>query len=83
MAIFSTDKKVVLSEMETIKQRNQSITSVFARTVEDLITVNEDMQTIKERKIAEANALLEESSFIEGQMKTNENVMVKIKDFLN
>ena len=83
MGLGLTKKKATLSEMEALVERNQSITNVFARTVQDLKDVNFDMELVRERKSAEAEILMQEAESLKAQQEVNAKVMTKINDFLN
>mgnify|MGYP003590988094 CR=1 FL=1 len=83
MGLGLTKKKATLSEMEALVERNQSITNVFARTVQDLKDVNFDMELVRERKSAEAEILMQEAESLKAQQEVNVKVMTKINDFLN
>ena len=83
MGLGLTKKKTAPSEMEALVERNQSITNVFARTVQDLKDVNYDMELVRERKSAEAEILMQEAESLKAQQEVNVKVMTKINDFLN
>lgn len=82
MGILATKKKSNLSRMEEIKAKNESITSIFSKTVHDLQEVNLEMEELREQKTQEANALLDEALTLEQQKEVNERVMAKINEFL-
>ena len=69
--------------VKAIKSKSEEIMSVFTSTVSSLESVNEQAEAEMHSRLEQIELLKAESNILNHQVKENQKVINKIKDFLN
>jgi len=69
--------------VKAIQSKSEGIMSVFTSTVSSLEAVNAQAQTEMDARAEQIKVLVTEGEILDNQVKENQKVINKIKDFLN
>lgn len=69
--------------VKAIQSKSEGIMSVFTSTVSSLEAVNTQAQTEMDARAEQIKVLVAEGEALDNQVKENQKVINKIKDFLN
>lgn len=69
--------------VKAIQSKSEGIMSVFTSTVSSLESVNEQAQSEMDARAEQIKVLVAEGEVLDNQVKENQKVINKIKDFLN